>query len=134
MLIDSLSLELGLLGGDLVAAGFLLRGGQGVLEEDLEALELFDLLAENLDVVLEGQAVGDASAHPDVGEIGLRFGLGAAAQLDVRCGGRRLGVGRLCFLGMQGDAESSQEERELVHGCGEGGLNIRNQLRATTIK
>ena len=28
------------------------------------------------------------------------------------------------FLSIQGDAKSSQEERELVHGMGEGGLNI----------
>ncbi len=126
------ALELGLLGGDLVAAGLLFRGRQGVLQEDLQALELLDLLGEDLDVVLEGQAVGDAPPHPDVREIGLRGALGAAAQLHLRGGG--LGAGRLGILGMQGDAEGDQEERELVHGCGEGGFNIRNPVLGTTIK
>jgi len=107
-----------------MAAGLLLRGGEGVIEEDLQALEFFDLLAEDLDVLLEVEALGDVLAELDFGEVGLRLGLGATGELDLR--GRRggLGVGRLRFLSIQGDAESSQEERELVHGSGEGGLNI----------
>jgi hypothetical protein len=88
----------------------------------------------DLDVVLEGQAVGDATSHPDVGEVGLRFGLGATGQLDLRRGSGGLGVGGLGVLGMQGNAESSQEERELVHGCGEGGLNIGKAQSWTTKK
>ena len=81
-------------------------------------------LAGDRDVCLEVEACGELLAEADIGEVGLRLGLGATGELDLR--GRRggLGVGRLRFLSIQGDAESSQEERELVHGSGEGGVNI----------
>mgnify|MGYP006192474223 CR=1 FL=1 len=62
----------------------------------------------------------------------------AIALLNALLGnrGRRggLGVGRLRFLSIQGDAESSQEERELVHVSGEGGLNIGKTTLWTTKK
>ena len=95
----------------------------------------WDLLAEDLDVLLEVEAFRDALADPDFREVGLLLGL-AAGELDLRSGGGRggLGVGRLRFLSIQGDAESSQEERELVHGSGEGGLNIGKTALWTTKK
>ena len=107
-----------------MATGFLFGGGQRVIEEDLQALELFDLLAEDLDVLLEVEAFADALADPDFGEVRLGLGLGTAGELDLRGRSGGLGIGGLGFLCVQGDDESSQKERELVHGSGEGGLNI----------
>jgi len=76
----------------------------------LQALHLFDLLGEDLDIFLEVEAVADALSDPDFGEVGLGLGLGAASELDLRgrsrsCGG--LGFGRLVFLSIQGEAERS---------------------------
>ena len=118
-----------------MAAGLLFGGGEGVIEEDLQALQLLHLLAEDLDVLLEVQAFPDAFADPDFGEISLGLGLGpGAGELDLRCRRSGLGVGGLGFLSIQGDTNSGQEERELVHGSGEGGFKIGKTQPWTTKK